>query len=520
MPLATPPVLTLPLPFPQAMALEADPSTLTQAFKAFQANDLPLYELLGLLETLPSVAPHQPMPPVLCATVEGDVHEVGKHLAEIFMTALGIPHEDLGVQVTPETLLDALAQKPYTAVVVSGLLYEGANRMSELAQALQKAGCRVPLIVASCGMTPEKALHFVQSYYTLAPVMFAPHALGTVQWLKWLHGEEGQACLSHWHEVGQPLCPSPSQVPAYRQSPEDLLGDAPAETYTKRHEGVTTLSEHAIPTPPFWGFKQVETIALENIYPFVNARTLYTGHWGFRRGQRSSEAFKTYLEAHAAPILDGLKQEMLQANILQPKVIYGYTPCKAQGNTLYVYRPEDAHSSETCQDLEPWHTFTFPRGGAKALCLTDYISETTQDVLAWQIVTMGSQASHYLRTLLQQKRYQAYYTCHGFFVEMAEALAEYWHQVIRRELDIHHQDATDMQAILSMDGGYQGCRYSFGYPACPDMREQEKLFEMLVPEQIGITLTRNWMQAPEQSTCALIFHHPEAHYFDVRQWQG
>jgi 5-methyltetrahydrofolate--homocysteine methyltransferase len=507
------PTITLPLELPETLALEGTPTALSEAFQAFKDNTLPLYALLGHLMCIPHVPLQDTLPPVLFATVEGDVHEVGKHLAQIFMTAFGRPFEDLGTDVAPNTIQEALTQKPYTAVVVSGLLYEGANRMRELAQCLQRAGCTTPLIIASCGMNADKTHRFIQSEYPNAPVMFAPHALGTLQWITYLQSQEGLGLQSSWHTVGRPQCPPApdTDILVYAQSPEDLQGDAPPECYTQRNTAVRALPSNERPTPPFWGFKTVKEIDLQAIYPFVNARTLYTGHWGFRRGERRSGEFQTYLETHAAPILEALKADMLQKEVLKPTVIYGYTPCRSEGNQIHVYHPEKPESL--------WHTFQFPRGGTKALCLSDYISQE-QDVMAWQIVTMGTGASEYLKQLLNSKQYQAYYTCHGFFVEMAEALAEYWHSVVRRELNIHHADATDMQAILSMDGGYQGCRYSFGYPACPDMREQHKLFEMLNPEQIGIRLTRNWMQDPEQTTCALIFHHPEAHYFDVRQWQS
>jgi 5-methyltetrahydrofolate--homocysteine methyltransferase len=280
---------------------------------------------------------------------------------------------------------------------------------------------------------------------------------------------------------------------------------------TVRAAGVV-LDLDAIPLPPFLGFRVVDDIPLTAVYPYLNARTLFTGHWGFRRGERKSAEFQAFLQAEAAPLLAHLKDFLIDhPQILQPRVIYGYTHCQSQGNTLRVYHPETG-------DL--LHTFQFPRGGAQQLCLADYfapVASGVMDVIAWQIVGLGPNAAPWEQQLLAEGRYRDYYLTHGLFVEMAEALAEYWHAMVRFELDIHHDDSPDMENILAMEGGYQGCRYSFGYPACPDMRDQEKLFAMLAPERLGITLTRNWMQNPEASTSALIVHHLQAYYFDVRQ---
>ena len=207
---------------------------------------------------------------------------------------------------------------------------------------------------------------------------------------------------------------------------------------------------------------------------------------------------------------------------------YGYFPCQSEGDELVVYRPRgidvDALHAPWPQarydaaELEEWERFAFPRqSGDRYLCIADFFrpaEEGVMDVCAFHVVTMGTYASEYTASLFAQDKYQDYLYIHGLTVESAEALAEYWHKSIRTELGIAGGDAPDIRRLFSQ--GYQGSRYSFGYPACPNLEDQRQLFTLLRPERIGITLTEEYQLVPEQSTSAIIVHHPEAKYLNVK----
>jgi 5-methyltetrahydrofolate--homocysteine methyltransferase len=218
------------------------------------------------------------------------------------------------------------------------------------------------------------------------------------------------------------------------------------------------------------------------------------------------------------PVLEDLKRRAISEKFLTPKVIYGFYPCQSEKNSLLVYEPDAWLRGEKVL----WQRFDFPRGGVQKLCLADYfspvLSETGEsgkmDVLALQLVTVGEAASGYSQELFKANNYSDYLYFHGFSVEMAEALAEFWHKRVREEWGIAAQDAADIKKLFAQ--GYQGSRYSPGYPACPNLEDQRQIFAILQPERIGVQLTEEFMLEPEQSTSALIVHHPQARYFDVR----
>lgn len=212
--------------------------------------------------------------------------------------------------------------------------------------------------------------------------------------------------------------------------------------------------------------------------------------------------------------------------LLDPKVVYGYFPCQSSGNDLIIYRPEDEKDlyarwkwkQHGVNKLTEWVRFNFPRqSDDRYLCISDYFKSVDSgifDVISLQVVTIGAKASEYTKHLFEAGSYQNYLYLHGLSVESAEALAEYWHKIVRTELGIDSNDAKVMKKLLSQ--GYQGSRFSFGYPACPNLEDQGKLFELLHPLRIGVTYTEEYQLVPEQSTTAIVVHHPEAKYFNVK----
>lgn len=264
-----------------------------------------------------------------------------------------------------------------------------------------------------------------------------------------------------------------------------------------------------IPVPPFYGSRIIENIPLDNVYPLINEIALFRGQWQFVKGNRSETDYQQLIEKEARPVFEKWKARAKAEQLLQPKVIYGYFPCQSDGDDLIIWR-EDFKSE--------WLRFTFPRQADEPyLCISDFFSDVhsgIMDVVGCHLVTVGSRASEFAMELFSQNAYADYLYFHGLSVETAEALAEYWHREIRKELGIAQDDSDNIKKLFQQH--YQGSRYSFGYPACPNLEDQTKIFELLRPERIGVTLSEGFQLHPEQSTSAIIVHHPQAKYFNVR----
>ncbi len=283
-----------------------------------------------------------------------------------------------------------------------------------------------------------------------------------------------------------------------------------------------------VPTPPFYGSRIIENIHLEKVFEYINEVALVRGQWQVKKGKRSAEEYRRELEQIVMPKLEEMKLRAKREKLLEPKVIYGYFPCKADYNTLIVYKPKGLEGSELHgewpdvkldqEHLEEWQRFEFPRQShGRHLCISDFfrpVESPEFDVVPFQIVTMGEKATEYSARLFAANDYADYLYFHGLSVESAEALAEYWHKSIRTELGIAGNDAADIRRLFSQ--GYQGSRYSFGYSACPNLEDQTQLFAILDPERIGVHLTEEFMLDPEQSTSAIVIHHPAAKYFNIR----
>jgi cobalamin-dependent methionine synthase I len=289
-----------------------------------------------------------------------------------------------------------------------------------------------------------------------------------------------------------------------------------------------TPHDNPVPTPPFWGSRVVDDIKLEKVWEYLNEVALFRGQWQIKRGKRTVEEFEKQVEEVARPKLQELKLRAKRDRMLHPKVVYGYFPCWSEGDDLVVLKPSgqaDPYGTwgkVAIEDLVEWQRFSFPRQPtARRLCLADFFlpKEEAQrrnqpDVVSFTAVTVGREASRYTAKLFESNQYADYLFIHGLSVETAEALAEYWHKIVRTELGIANKDAKDVTRLFSQ--GYQGSRYSFGYPACPNLEDQTKLFELIRPERIDVTLTEEYHLEPEQSTTAIITHHPNAKYFSIK----
>jgi cobalamin-dependent methionine synthase I len=288
--------------------------------------------------------------------------------------------------------------------------------------------------------------------------------------------------------------------------------------------------EVEIPTPPFWGSRVERDIKLEKVWEYLNEVALFRGQWQLRRGKKTIEAYNKEIDTVARPKLQEMKLKAKRDRVLDPRVAYGYFPCWSEGDDVVILRPKGL--TQTLQyevwpkfelgDLEEWTRFTFPRQTtARKLCIADFfatketvLAKGQPDVISFTAVTVGREASEYTAKLFANNEYAEYLFMHGLSVETAEALAEYWHKVVREELGFGAKDAKEITRLFSQ--GYQGSRYSFGYAACPNLEDQTKLFELIRPERIDITLTEEYHLEPEQSTTALVVHHPQAKYFNIK----
>jgi 5-methyltetrahydrofolate--homocysteine methyltransferase len=475
---------------------------------------------------------------IVLATVKGDVHDIGKNLVDIILTNNGFRVVNLGIKVAAESMLAAVQEHGADALGMSGLLVKSTLIMKENLELMQGRGLRLPVILGGAALTRRFVEDDLRPLYG-GELRYARDAFDGLRLMEDIAAGRAAEEVPDTETAAETLSGMEAKMDAAARESDSAEGprearprEAGSREAGSREAGSQRRSAVArgvpVPAPPFLGSSIVTDIALEKVYEYINEAALIRGQWQFRRGKRDPETVQRELDDVVYPRLAELKRQLKRDAVLQPAVVYGYYPCHAEGDDLVVYRPADLDGDAlfgrwpsaryTREELVPWQRFAFPRQGSdRYLCLADYFRSTGEgdpDVCAFHVVTMGQSATDYTASLFAEDRYQDYLYVHGLSVECAEALAEYWHRVIRQELGIADSDATDIKRLFSQ--GYQGSRYSFGYPACPNLEDQAQLFAMLRPERIGISLTEEYQLVPEQSTSAIIVHHPEARYFNVR----
>jgi 5-methyltetrahydrofolate--homocysteine methyltransferase len=277
------------------------------------------------------------------------------------------------------------------------------------------------------------------------------------------------------------------------------------------------IRDNPVPIPPFWGSRVIDTVPIEHVFGYINPTALFSVQWQIKRGKKTKEEHQREIEDIARPTFERLKARCVAEKILTPKVVYGYFPVSSDGDDLIVFDPVE-HDREI-------ERFTFPRqghehGAGRRLCIADYFRDLDEcralgrpDVLGMSCVTVGRRVSQVCKALFDANEYKEYLYLHGMGVESAEGLAELWHKRMRQELGFGHEDSTKISELFQQK--YRGSRYSFGYPACPEMSDQDKLWKLIDPTRIGCALTENWQIDPEQSTSAIVVHHPQAKYFNT-----
>jgi 5-methyltetrahydrofolate--homocysteine methyltransferase len=431
---------------------------------------------------------------ILLATVRGDVHDIGKNLVDIILTNNGYRVVNIGIKQTINQIIDGATDSNADAIGMSGLLVKSTVIMKENLQELTARGLdqRWPIVLGGAALTRAYVEQDLASMFP-GEVRYARDAFEGLRLMDSImavkRGDEG-AALPALRE---------RRVANTRIKTEEVPLD------TRRSD---VALDNSIPNPPFFGSRVIKGIQLSDYAGMLDERALFVGQWGLK-GNRGE--YETMVEEEGRPRLRALINEVQSKGWLNAAVVYGYFPCYSEGNDLVILHHEGADKGK--ERLR----FSFPRQSRdRRLCISDFFASKESgktDVVAFHVVTMGSTVSEAAAKLFAANNYREYLELHGLSVQLTEALAEHWHARMREELQVKSEDSSDLQGIL--DQGYRGSRYSFGYPACPDLEQQVQLCELLHPARIGVELSEEFQLHPEQSTSAIIVHHPEAKYFNA-----
>ncbi len=431
---------------------------------------------------------------MLLATVKGDVHDIGKNLVDIILSNNGYTVVNIGIKQTINQIIDAAQESNADAIGMSGLLVKSTVIMKENLEELTNRGLaeKWPVVLGGAALTRA----FVEQ--DLA-AMFP----GEVRYAR--DAFEGLRLMDSIMAVkrGVPGAELPAlrerKVPLRPKKDEDRVID------TKRSDVAVDID---IPSAPFFGSRIIKGVPLADYVGMLDERALFVGQWGLK-GARGE--YESMVESEGRPRLRALLNQVQSKGWLNAAVVYGYFPCVSDGNDLVILHHEGPDKGKERT------RFSFPRQSRdRRLCLSDFFAAKDSgktDVVAFHVVTMGSEISKAASELFAANNYREYLELHGLSVQLTEALAEHWHARVREEFSVRGDDAPDLQGIL--DQGYRGSRYSFGYPACPDIEQQVQLCELLEPGRIGVELSEEFQLHPEQSTSAIIVHHPEAKYFNA-----
>ncbi|MBI4913117.1 MAG: methionine synthase [Acidobacteria bacterium] len=426
---------------------------------------------------------------LLLATVKGDVHDIGKNLVDIILSNNGYEVRNLGIKQPVEAILKALEEWPADAIGLSGLLVKSTVIMKENLEYMASLGLQVPVILGGAALTRNFVEQDCQAVYS-GPVLYAADAFEGLRHM--------EALASGAPPVSAPRAAEPA-IRVLRRGEGRVALDGRDRSSWIQDSGPP-------PEPPFWGAVE-RADPLQDIYAFLDEFVVIRNRWSFTQGKLPDEAFRDLLEQKAEPLLAAWKARLLAEPLLQPRARYGYFPVRAEGDRLKVFDPERR------TQLSEWR---FPRqAGGRRLCIADFFTPEPGafDLLALQVVTMGQGAAEHAARLYAENRYADYFYFHGLATELTEAYAELLHARIRQELGLQSRDAADLRQLFNQ--GYQGSRYSFGYPACPDLEGNGPLLELLDAQNLGIALTEGFQMTPEYTTCALVAWHPQARYFSV-----
>ena len=444
---------------------------------------------------------------IVLATVKGDVHDIGKNLVDIILTNNGYKVVNLGIKQPGDNIIKAAQEHNADAIGLSGLLVKSTLEMKYVIQDLQRQLLAFPVICGGAALTRKYVEDDLRREYSNA-VFYADDAFAGLHIMEDLASQDGQrdSRLNEGRtvkEYAKAAAVDEETGPVFIGR-SAAVGDAPT-----------------LPTPPFWGVRVRRDYDLREIFEYINDTALFKNQWQLKTA--SQEDYLRLVEQKFRPIKKQLEEEIIASGLFEPKVVYAYFPAQSEGNDVVVYDPATLSSQAKSADLLSAQArellrFTFPRQReGRRLCISDFFAPKSSgkvDVIGLSLVTIGAKASTETQRLFEAGEYTRYLYLHGLSVETAEALAEYQHRQMRKELGIDADDSSHIRDLFHQK--YRGSRYSFGYPACPNLEDQTKLFSLLHPEEnVGVRLTSGFLLEPEQSTSAIVAHHPGAKYFVV-----
>ena len=461
----------------------------------------------------------------MLATVKGDVHDIGKNLVDIILSNNGYKVVNLGIKQPGDVIIHAAEEHKADAIGLSGLLVKSTLEMKYVIQDLERQKLEYPVICGGAALTRKYVEDDLRREYSNS-VFYAEDAFAGLHVMEDLASEDGKrsARLLDGRTVKE-----------YAKAA--AVDEETGPVFAERSPVVTDAPR--IPEPPFWGVRVRKDYDLREIFEYINDTALFKNQWQLKTA--SQEDYARLVEEKYRPIKKKLEEEVLASGLFEPKVVYGYFPAQSEGNDVIVFDPGSCRdgrfrpsgSSEARQQQPAsagrtnasaptqWREllrFTFPRQKeGRRLAIADFFAPKASgkmDVIGLSLVTIGPKATQESQRLFENGEYTRYLYLHGLSVETAEALAEYHHKKMREELGIAGEDAPHIRDLFHQK--YQGSRYSFGYPACPNLEDQTKLFALLKPEEnVGVRLTSGFLLEPEQSTSAIVVHHPAAKYFVV-----
>jgi 5-methyltetrahydrofolate--homocysteine methyltransferase len=452
---------------------------------------------------------------IVLATVKGDVHDIGKNLVDIILSNNGYRVVNLGIKQPGDTIIRAAQEHKADAIGLSGLLVKSTLEMKYVIQDLERQKLEFPVICGGAALTRKYVEDDLRREYSNA-VFYADDAFAGLHIMEDLASSDGQR---------DTRLTEGKTVKEYAKAA--AVDEETGPVFAARSPVVSDAPD--IPTPPFWGVRVRRDHDLRELFSYINQTALFKNQWQLKTA--SQEDYLRLVEQKFRPILRQLEEEVIGSGLFEPKVVYGYFPAQSEGNDLVVYEPpqekSDNHQGHSPTSLSAGSgtrsrpeliRFTFPRQKeGRRLCISDFFASKDSgkmDVLGVSLVTIGAKATQETQRLFEGGEYTKYLYLHGLGVETAEALAEFHHKVMRAELGIGGEDSPHIRDLFHQK--YRGSRYSFGYPACPNLEDQTKLFALLHPEEnVGVRLTSGFLLEPEQSTSAIVVHHPGAKYFVV-----
>ena len=454
----------------------------------------------------------------LIATVKGDVHDIGKNLVDIILTNNGYEVVNLGIKQSVEAIIEAQQTHQADCIAMSGLLVKSTAFMKDNLQAFNDAGISVPVILGGAALTPRFVQKDCREVYN-GQVIYGRDAFADLRFMDALvEAKKGD----EWSDTEGFLGAIPEGLGLNGDAHSDSAGadESGAEPTEQKpalpvsRERSATVPEEPALVPPFWGTQVLSEhdIDIDEVFGYLDRNALFAGQWQMRKSKdQSREEYEQQLRDKAEPVLQEWLQRARSEKLLTPRVAYGYFPCGRDGNAVVVFDPKD-----TSRELG---RFELPRQrSGNTYCIADFYRDLSSDglptdVLPMQAVTMGETASAFAKELFQADRYSDYLYFHGLGVQMAEALAEWTHARIRAELGFAADEPEALRDVLAQR--YRGSRYSFGYPACPNVADSRPQLDWLEAERIGLSMDDSDQLDPEQSTTALVALHSQARYFSA-----